>query len=322
MLDEAIPNDPAFSESQFDAHFDTVGFTYAIQDLVRRLSDRRDGPGGDGGEREDTGEDGCRAEPRPDALVDAVLDRRDRGHPDYSLFLNSVENHDEHRLLGVAAVDPLAPDRDDVTDAEWDRAAGLERAAFAACITLPGIPTVYYGTEREIGRYGTGRVDGPTDWRGLTPGGGIDPDADVRPGGRQRAFMNWEAHDADHLAFYRRMIDLYHDLDALGADAALEPLASGTDAEAACFVRDASGLTGNSGPERVLVVLNFEADPVEVDLPPGVEPTNLAERTDGETEPTTGGGPTAEEGQIVVGTVGVFPLDGSLKGAPTVRLPD
>ena len=297
-LDETIPNDPAFSENQFDVHFDTTGLTYTAQDLVRRLSPRRE-PATSGTDR--------RGEPDPSALVEAVLDRRDRGHPDHALFLNSVENHDEHRLLSLAAVDPLDPDHDDVTDEEWDRATRLQRACFAACVTLPGIPTVYYGAERAISRYGTGRWAGEEDGRGVTSGGNVDPDADVRPGGRQRAFMNWERYDAAHLAFYRRLIDRYHDLDALHADAALHTLSVESDHEVAFFVREASASTGVSGPEAVLVALNFEADPVSVDLPPGVESSDLLRRSGG------------DGAAVVLDTVGVFALDGPIGGTPIVE---
>jgi glycosidase len=295
-LDETIPNDPAFSENQFDAHFDTTGLTYTAQDLVRRLSPRRE-PAASGIDAR---------EPDPTALIEAVCDRRDRGHPDHALFLNSVENHDEHRLLNLAAVDPLDPDHDDVTDEEWNRAARLQRACFAACVTLPGIPTVYYGAERAISRYGTGRWAGEGDGRGTTPGGSVDPDADVRPGGRQRAFTNWERYDAAHLAFYRRLIDRYHDLDALHADAALRTLSVGGDHEVAFFVREANASTDVSGPESVLVALNFEADPVPVDLPPGVEPSDLL------------GGSGGDGTTVTLDVVGVFALDGPIGGTPVV----
>jgi len=333
MLDEAVPNDPAFSESQFDAHVDTMGFTYAAQDLVRNLSDRREPA--TRGEETGTGtgtETGRREPPGPDALVEAVLDRRNRGHPDHSLLLNSIENHDEHRLLGLAAVDPRDPDREDVTDEEWARAAALERACFAAAVTLPGVPTVYYGAERGIARYGNGRADG--DRRGLTPGGDVDPDADVRPGGRQRAFMNWERYDEAHLGFYGRLIDRYHDFDALHADAALEPLEpldSGTGLAVTAFVRDAGGTADVSGPRAVLVVLNFETDPVAVDLSPCVEPTDLVEPSgdagapEGEESPQDVESAESEaeaedEGSTVtVDTVGVFPVERPLDGPPVVR---
>jgi len=330
LLDEAVPNDPAFSESQFDAHVDTVGFTYAAQDLVRHLSDRRgpttNGEGTGSGTGTEPGTGGrSREPPGPNALVETVLDRRNRGHPDHSLLLNSIENHDEHRLLGLAAVDPRDPDREDVTDEEWVRGVALERACFAAAVTLPGVPTVYYGAERGIARYGTGRADGDGDGRGLTPGGDVDPGADVRPGGRQRAFMNWERYDGTHLAFYGRLIDRYHDLDALHADAALDPLEPGTDLAVTAFVREAGGTADVSGPRAVLVVLNFEADPVAVDLPPCVAPTDLVEPSngaaisEGEEPPSDAESAGTGGSTVAVDTVGVFPLERSLDGTPVVR---
>lgn len=306
LLDEAVPNDPAFSEGQFDAHVDTLGFTYAAQDLVRGLSDRRDPP--TPGDDPRNGPH-SREKVHPDALVETVLDRRNRGHPDYSLLLNTIENHDEHRLANVAAVDPRAPDPDDLTDEEWSRAAGLQRACFAAAVTLPGIPTVYYGAERGISRYGTGRVDDATDGRGLTPDGEVDPHADVRPGGRQRAFVNWETYDEEHLAFYGRLIDRYHALDALHADAGLDPLDVETDAAVTCFVRTASGGPEADGPGSVLVCLNFEATPAEIDLPAGVDPTDLV------------GGAERRGSAALVDTVGVFAIEAPLDGTPVVREP-
>jgi len=306
LLDETIPNDPAFSEGQFDAHVDTLGFTYAAQDLVRGLSDRREPPA-----KGDDPQNGPhpRENVHPDSLVEAVLERRNRGHPDYSLLLNSIENHDEHRLANVAAVDPRAPDHDDVTDEEWDRAAGLQRACFAAAVTLPGVPTVYYGAELGISRYGTGRVDGSADGRGLTPDGEVDPHADVRPGGRQRAFVNWRTYDEEQLAFYARLIDRYHALDALHVDGGLELLDVGTDAAVTCFVRTASEGRETDGPASVLVCVNFEVTPVEVDLPAGVDPTDLVS------------GAERRGSAVFVDTVGVFAIDAPLDGTPVVRGP-
>jgi hypothetical protein len=160
-------------------------------------------------------------------------------------------------------------------------------------------------------------VDDDADDRGLTPDGRIDPAADVRPGGRQRAFMNWNDYDADHLAFYERLIDRYHNLDALHADAALEPLDRPTDAAATLFVREAIDADG-SDPERVLVVLNFESEPLSVDLPDGIDPTNLLTDVDsanplGDDE-RDGFGST-----VVVETVGVFEIRESLDGTPAVQ---
>ncbi|MFD1600928.1 alpha-amylase family glycosyl hydrolase [Halobellus rarus] len=321
LLDEAIPNDPAFSASEFDVHCDTTGFTDAARDVARSRSVGTDDNGGE------TAFEAARRShldstdsPHPQDLVEAVLDRREQGHPDYSLLLNSIENHDEHRLLNAAAVDPLDPDHDDLTESAWERAAALQRACFAAAVTLPGIPTVYYGAERAISRYGTGRVDegDDADDRGLKPSGDVDPAADVRPGGRQRAFMNWNDYDEDHLAFYERLIGRYHDLDALHTDAGIEPLDRPTDAAATLFVRDASD-PDDADPERVLVVLNFEAEPILVDLPDSVDATNLLAGVDA-TNPLGGDGERDGHGSTAaVGTVGVFEVEGSLDETPAVR---
>ena len=70
----------------------------------------------------------------------------------------------------MAVVDPLDPDHD-VADEDWDRAARLQRA----CVTLPGVPTVYYGAERTISRHETGRWEGESDGSGVTADGRIDP---------------------------------------------------------------------------------------------------------------------------------------------------
>ena len=333
LLDEAIPNDPAFSASEFDVHVDTTGFTDAARDLVRWLARRPGGSPSDSAARRSEATDGKEPafaaarrshlepgdHPHPQDLVEAVLERREQGHPDYSLLLNSVENHDEHRLLNAAAVDPLDPDRDDLTDAEWERAAALQRACFAAAVTLPGVPTVYYGAEREISRYGAGRVHDADDAddRGVRSNGEIDPDADVRPGGRQRALMTGERYDEDHLAFYRGLIDRYHDLDALHADTAFEPLDRPADAAATLFVRDASDVDG-ADPERVLVVLNFEADPLLVDLPAGTDPENLVADVD-RADSSGGDERVGSRSTAAVGTVGVFAIEEPLDETPTVR---
>ena len=331
LLDEAIPNDPSFSESEFDVHFDTTGFTSAAGDLARSLSNRPAEAASAASTRspDATAETAFEAardshldsadRPHPQDLVEAVLERREQGHPDYSLLLNSVENHDEHRLLNAAAVDPLDPDHDDVADAEWARAAALQRACFAAAVTLPGIPTVYYGAERGISRYGTGRVDAADDAddRGLKSNGDIDPDADVRPGGRQRALMNWTEYDAAHLAFYEGLIERYHDLDALHTDAALEPLERPTEAAATLFVRDA-GEAGDADPERVLVVLNFETEPLLVDLPAEIAPANLVGGVD-RTQSVGSDEGADSDSAAAVGTVGVFAIEGPLDETPAVR---
>ena len=216
-------------------------------------------------------------------------------------MLNAVENHDEQRLLNRTAVDLANPDRDSVTEAEWDDAAKGQRAAFAACVALPGVPMIYYGQERQISRYGEGRVSDPDDRRGRDDDGNVRPEADVRPGGRQRAFMNWEEYDEDHLEFYKGMIDLYHDLDVLHPDAKLSSKPTDDEIDAVLFTRDASERDDVSGPETVLVVVNFESEPVTIGLPEGVESENLAV-DDGGSDGRT----------VTVDTVGVFAVTGTL----------
>ena len=172
---------------------------------------------------------------------------------------------------------------------------------------------MYYGAERGISRYGTGRHEGETDERGTTATGEIDPGADVRPGGRQRAFVNWDAYDEAHLAFYERLIDRYHDISALHADAELCALEPDPGMEVTSFVRDAGPDFDGTGPGAVLVVVNFEAAPVEVDLPPGVGPTDLL-------RPAEHTGSSGEEGStVLVDVVGVFSLERSLEESPEIR---
>ena len=297
MLDETLPNDPAYSQHQFDAHFDTHGFTYAAKDAAQIDADER----GD-----------------PAALLDAIEARREQGHPDYTRLLNAVENHDEHRLLNQAAIDVADPDREALTDAEWEHAAARQRACFAASVTLPGVPMVYYGAERAISRYGDGRHDGSEDDRGIRDGE-IEPRHDVRPGGRQRAFMNWEQYDADHLSFYRELIDRYRDLDALKPGAELERLSLEASDDTIAFVRDATDLADVSGPERLLVIVNFENDPIAVSLPDGVEASSLVAEADAAVAVNSEG--PGEETGTPVDTVGAFavPGDAEIQGVSVER---
>ncbi len=297
MLDETLPTDPDFSENEFDMHYDSYGFTYTAQNVL------------EGGDGLTDGQERVRAlydfsdEPgNPEQLVADVLARRDHGIPDYSLVLNAVENHDEQRLLNRTAVDLADPDHDAVSDAEWDEAAKGQRAAFAACVTLPGVPMLYYGQERQISRYGQGRVSDPDDRRGRDDDGNIKPESDVRPGGRQRAFMNWEEYDETHLEFYKGLIELYHDLDVLHPDAELIRQSPDKEFDGVQFIRDASEQSGVSGPETVLVVVNFEPEPVTIDLPEVVEPENLVTVDDG----------TANGRTVAIDTVGVFEVSGPL----------
>ena len=223
LLDEAIPNDPAFSENEFDMHFDTEGFTVPAHAVARG---------------EAAGAD----------LFDRVRDRKRQGFPEYSMILNAVENHDEYRVLNEA----LDGSRKDPEKAQ--------RAVWAAGVALPGVPHIYYGMERAISVYGEGRHRGEGDHR----------DGDVHPGGKQRAFMNWESYDEDHLSFYRTLVSAYHDLDVLKPDAALSGAWYNSANDVLVFGRDASDLSAVEGPERVVVVINFDARPAEVFLRPGV----------------------------------------------------
>ena len=294
MLDETLPTDPKFSENEFDLHYDSYGFTYTAQNVLeaddgltdsqQRVSDFyefADDPG------------------NPEQLVEDILTRRDHGIPDHSRVINAVENHDEQRLLNRTAVDLADPDHDGVTDEEWETAAKGQRAAFAAAVTLPGIPMIYYGQERQISRYGEGRVSDPDDRRGRDDDGAVIAGADVRPGGRQRAFMNWDEYDEGHLEFYTDLIDLYHDLDVLGPDADVTLRPTDENVDAVAFTRDASGEGDIDGPEQVLVVVNFESDPVSIELPGSVDPTNLVTIDEGSVDGQT----------VTVDTVGVFAVD-------------
>jgi len=275
LLDETLPNDPAYGASQFDMHFDTYGFTHTAQDVATLDRDDR---------------------AHPDRLVEAVLARHEQGHPEFTRLLNALENHDELRLLNQTVIDPADPDHESLSEAQWERAMTLQRACFAATVTLPGVPMIYYGQERAISRYGEGRHRGEGDSRGIRDGE-IVPRTDVRPGGRQRAFMNWAEYDSDHLSFYRTLIELYHRLDVLGSEATLEPIETDSRTLATAFVRDVTHKSGVTGPERVLVVLNFEDDAVQLSVPAGVDETNLVTVA------------SDESGTLSVDTVGVFPLE-------------
>ncbi|MFC6722210.1 alpha-amylase family glycosyl hydrolase [Halobacteriaceae archaeon SHR40] len=280
MLDETIPNDPRMAENAFDMHFDTKGFT-------------------DHSQRVATGE------ASPDALVDVIKARANDGIPPHSLVLNMTENHDEHRLLNQAVVDLSEPNHDEVTDEQWDRGARRQRLCWAAGLLLPGVPGIYYGQERQISRFGEGRHLGRGDPRGN--GDTVDSGADVRPGGRQRAFMNWEAYSESHLALYRNLITLYHDLDVLKPDAKLhEVRTTGTDG-LLVFGRDAGHLDGVKGPEQVVVFLNFRNHPVEVAVPPSVGDTDLVTGNSVRTQAENEWGTLVEvEGVLVLETSGLF----------------
>lgn len=240
MLDETIPNDPKMAENQFDMHFDTDGFTVAAHAVARGEADGQE-------------------------LLTPILERADEGFPEHSLFLNAVENHDEFRTLNEA----LGGTRDDPEKAQ--------RAVWAAGVTLPGVPHVYYGQERAISVYGEGRHRGEDDHR----------TGDVHAGGKQRAFMNWEEYDADHLGFYRDLIATYHELDVLHPEVPVRRAWHTSMDDVLVFARDARDLDGEYDPELAIVIVNFEPGTATVYLRPEVDPIDHVTGDDLETDAMT-----------------------------------
>ena len=249
MLDETIPRDPRMAENAFGMHYDTEGFTSSVHALVN----------------DETG---------PQALIDDIEERTNEGTPPHSVVLNLTENHDEHRLLNQAVVNLNDPNHEDVTDEEWETGAHLQRVCWAAGVLLPGAPGIYYGQERQISRFGEGRHQGPDDHRGRD-NGGIDTFADVRPGGRQRAFMNWEEYPEDHLQFYRDVVEMYHELDALKPRAEMGSAWFFSQDSVLVFTRDATDLDDVEGPDTLLAIVNFETEPAEVGILPRHGDINL-----------------------------------------------
>jgi glycosidase/carbohydrate-binding DOMON domain-containing protein len=233
LFDESIPNDADFAENEFDMHYDKVAFTDTALAIAQ-------GHGDAGG------------------FLSAIEGRRSDGFPEKSLFYNCIENHDEERVLDAAL--------DAYDDEEY--ASKIQRATWAATVTLPGVPAIYYGQEREISKYGTERHRGEDDPR---------DDGDVQPDDMRRAFMNWgEEFDADHLEFYRELIGVYHDHTVLQNEADVrEDWYDAGGAHVLVFGRDASHLDDVDGPERALVAINYEAEPVEIDLRETVNGTDL-----------------------------------------------
>jgi carbohydrate-binding DOMON domain-containing protein len=183
---------------------------------------------------------------------------------------------------------------------EADRAA--QKAAAAATFTLPGTPMVYYGQERGVGR---------------------DPAvADER-----RADMPWRGHDAELLAYYRRVIELRDAEPTLQSAAAFVdvgyevPGPGGTD-EVVAFGRRTDGAAS-------VVVVNFGEAPARVRLSGTVGTRDaftgqdVAAAGDGTTPAGTGVGVGAGETVVEVDTLAVLPatdLDG--RGRPVARWSD
>ena len=254
MFDETVPRDAALSENTFSLHHDTAGFTTTAHDVV---ADEAHGG----------------------SLFDTIPQRARDGLPDHSLFINALENHDEHRILNQAAVDLHDPNHDELADSEWEFYAERLRKCWAAAITMPGVPHLYYGQERQISRYGEGRHLGSDDDRGFDEDGSINVSADVRPGGRQRAFVNWTEYDESHLEWYTDLISFYKDYEVLHPDAGFEPIEYDVegdlaDAELLLFGRDGTDLE-ITGPDKVAVVINFGEEPETVRLTPETDTTDL-----------------------------------------------
>ncbi|TYL39611.1 hypothetical protein CV102_04795 [Natronococcus pandeyae] len=233
LFDESIPNDSAFAENEFDMHYDKEAFTDTALAIGQGYGDAS-------------------------GFLDAVEGRANDGFPDKALFYNCIENHDEERVLDAAL---------DAYDDEA-YASKLQRACWAATVTLPGVPAIYYGQEREISKYGTQRHRGEDDPR---------DDGDVQPDDMRRAFMNWgDEFDDAHLEFYEDLIAFYHEHEVLQNEAALRKDWYDAGGEhVLVFGRDASDLEGVDGPERVLVVINYEDEPVAVDLRESVDSHDL-----------------------------------------------
>jgi glycosidase len=188
----------------------------------------------------------ARGERPPPDLLDAIEARRRDGFPEYTRLLNATENHDEARVYQEAATGHReAPER-------------VQRAAAAAAFTLPGVPMLYYGQERLISEYGTRRERPYADDE--------DRADDIESDPYKRAFVNWAATPADHLAFYRDLISYYHESPVLGPEADLVRAAYRTETpdDVLVFGRE-------SGDEKRVVVVNFGAESRTVDLRPVVD---------------------------------------------------
>jgi glycosidase len=192
----------------------------------------------------------ARGERPPSDILDAIEARQRDGFPRYARLLNATENHDEGRLYQSA----IEGHRDDP--------GATQRAAIAAAVTLPGVPMVYYGQERAITEYGRRRDRPYTD----------DPDRtdDIEADPYKRAFMNWDRCPVDHLQFYQRLLDFYHDAAYLGPDADLVRTAYRTETPDDVLV-----FGRGSGDTQRIVVVNFAAQSRTVDLWPGVGTENV-----------------------------------------------
>jgi len=216
-------------------------------------------------------------------LVRAIEQRYIDGFPTFTRLLNTTENHDERRLYYEAK-----------TEGHREDVATAQRAAIAAAFTLPGVPFILYGQERLIGEYGTPRESAFED---------DDPrtDDDVKVDPYKRAFMNWEEYPEAHLDFYKRLIETYHELDALkpAAGLAQAPSRGGDPDDVLVFGRE-------SDDQSVIVVINFGDGTAAVDLRHAVDPCNLFTGDNCETD-----GPDHVT-RVEVDTLGIFETPGIL----------
>ena len=200
-----------------------------------------------------------------DEPADAVADALDRaewlGFDDPRAQMRYVENHDEDRYR-----------------AEYGDAAA--RAATAVAFTLPGSPMIYAGGER-----GNETTRGPFRWH--------DGDTALTEFHRRLSVLR----DAEPLLRADRV-------DFGGAAAAVETV-DGDEERVTAYVRtsadDVSGSTSDHGPgDRLLVVINFAAEPATVSVPEWV----TVDLFDDDLEHETGA--PVRDGQVVVESVAVL----------------
>ncbi|RZI57073.1 MAG: DUF3459 domain-containing protein [Rubrivivax sp.] len=153
----------------------------------------------------------------------------------------------------------------------WDQFEGDEaryKLAAATYLLLPGTPFIYYG--EEIGQAGVAGLPGdaplraPMSWAAETAGAagavGFSTGTPFRPASPNIATHNAQAQAADPgslLNFYKTMLALRNSQPAIARGRYEVPLAQG---QVLSFQRAYKD-------QRVLVVINYGRDPVEVALP-------------------------------------------------------
>jgi len=161
-----------------------------------------------------------------DAIFDALTDTQRHGYPDDGRSTCATSRtHDEDRYLEECGRDALP-------------------AAAAATFTLPGVPMIYYGQERDV-----------EDSRGT---------------------MKWYDGDQDLTDFHRRLVSLRDDHPAIrtdGVDPVDVDVAEGDPDSVVAYERA-------SDDERLVVVLNFGDEPATVAPAVAVDGTDLLSETD------------------------------------------